>query len=112
MLRPGIAPSIVAAAALFGGVVAIAGPGYSSADEVSAVPQEIVITSATIDAAREGDNPPRELRARKEAELAQELVADATAEGVYLDEDSVDVVPLLDGNVQLAVPVDTATTPE
>lgn len=56
---------------------------------------------------REREHPPGELPAAEQQEIAQELVDDVTKSGDYLDVDSVDIVPLLDGNVQLALPADT-----
>jgi hypothetical protein len=68
--------------------------------------QRIVVSKQTIDEARHEKNPRGQLAPAEREELAHALVEDAEGDGAYLDEESVDVIPLLDGQVQLAVPAD------
>lgn len=69
--------------------------------------EEIIISSDYIERMRENKKAPGELPAIEQKRLAQEAVEDAKDSGSYLDVDSVDIVPLLDGNMQVAIPVDT-----
>ena len=82
--------------------VEIAGADVATADET------IVVGNAQIEAARDeavADAQEEGLSAADEA-LVDELVTSVEAEGGVLDEESVDVVPLLGGDVTLTVPVD------
>jgi hypothetical protein len=81
----------------------------ASADQPTAAQarvQKIVVGAQSIAAARRAANPSGQLPAVERAKLAQDLVQEVRDDGGYLDEESVDVIPLLDGQVQLAVPAD------
>lgn len=66
----------------------------------------LVISTDEISRARAEENPEGEPSASEKRQMAKELVASAAEDGAYLDESSVDIVTLLDGDIVVALPVD------
>lgn len=79
---------------------------YLLGSEVISPGKPLHISGKEIAAIRKQAHPKGEPSAKQKQEMVEELVTAAQADGSYLDEQSVDVVPLLDGQMDVALPDD------